>query len=76
MGTMETMGGQEQFRWGRWRRWENKNNLDGDDVNFGWECMRFGIQKILKQWDVEDVKNGCNYIDPKYLGRSNSYSSG
>ena len=30
MGTMETMGEQEQWRW---RRWENRNNGDGDDVD-------------------------------------------
>ena len=57
MGTKETMGEQEQFRW--------------DNVNFGWECTRFGIKNIL-QWYVEDVKCGSNYIDPNVLERNNN----
>ena len=36
MGTMETIGEQEQLRWGRWGYlYENQNNLDGDDGDDG-----------------------------------------
>ena len=36
MGTMETMGEQEQWRWGRWGYlYENQNILDGDDGDDG-----------------------------------------
>ena len=35
MGTMETMGEQEQFRWDNLYLYENQKNLDGDDGDDG-----------------------------------------
>ena len=49
MGTMETMGEQEQLRWGRWGYlYENQNNSDGDDGDDGrTRTIEMGTMGIL-----------------------------